>query len=197
MGSARVLTTTTLGNVNTLASPAEGLHTTMKSSALDILTDYTRYRPLVVEDTLAVSRCEELMRKAHVKLMLVVDHDDHLLGMVDLADLMGPRLHKLVGQHRPKQELTVHDVMTARDDLAAIDYRALASATMADLVETLKHEHRLHVLVVDDERGEIRGVLAASDIARSLDVPVDITYAPSFADICHATMEHMRKVSAA
>ena len=191
MSLAHVLTTHSLEGIDHLATPEEGLETSMNTPALDVFTDYMHYRPLVVEDTMPASRCEDLMRKSHIKLMLVVDTNEHLLGMVDLADLMGPKLQKLVGPDRPISQISVHELMTPSSELKVIDYQDLQNATVGDLVETLKLEHCPYILVADPPRNEVRGVISASELGHRLNVPLDITYAPTFADICHATLEHI------
>ncbi len=191
MASAHALRTYPLDEANHLATPSTSLHASMATPAREILTDYSRYRPLLVESTLPVPRCEELMRKSHVKLMLVVDTQDHLLGIVDLVDLVGPKLQKMIGPDLPKTEVAVGSLMTSRDELKSIAFEDLQHATIGDLVVTLQHEHCPHILVQDRSRNEIRGVISAADIARCLDVPLDITYSPTFADICHVTQEHL------
>lgn len=191
MSLAHALHTHPLEDINCLATPLTGMHATMHTPALDVLTDYVRYRPHVVENTLSVTRCEELMRKSHIRFMLVVDPQNRLLGMVDMVDLVGPRLQKLVGPDQPKREILVQEVMTPRSELKSIDYDDLRRATVGDLVETLTHDHCQLILVVDRGREEIRGIVTANDLAQCLDVPLDITYAPTFADICHVTKEHL------
>jgi hypothetical protein len=61
---------------------------------------------------------------------------------------------------------------------------ALQQGTIGDLLKTLRHEGSMHMLVVDPESQEICGIISASEIARRLQVPVEINLqASSFRDL--------------
>lgn len=132
------------------------------------------------------------MIRAHVKLKLVLDAQDQLLGVVSFRDLRGERYQHLIGQGTARSAIKVRDVMTPRAELRALAYAELTDARVGDVVETLRSEHCQHFVVIDEELEAVRGLLSASDLARRLHVPIEITHAPTFAEICHAVNEHLR-----
>jgi hypothetical protein len=79
-------------------------------------------------------------------------------------------------------ELTVADVMTALPMLDAIPFDAMRSASVGNLIATLKRFGRNHLLVV--ERAAVRGVISRSQIERQLGHTIEITpIATTFAEI--------------
>lgn len=188
--SFRQLTTCAVDPLDNLLTPDEAATVTLRSPALEVFTDFQHYRPLVIDRGVSVADAEEIMKRTHVRLKLVVDEFDKFIGTLSYHDLIGPRFQHLIGEAKRKQDITVADVMTPSSELRAIAYADLELATIGDIVETLRREHRQHFLVTDVHAHGIRGIFSASDIARRLHVAVDISQAPSFAEICHAIISH-------
>ncbi len=188
MAQAKVLRTRPIGAVATLARPDIDQRISLESAASEVFTDFSRTQPVVIEAEVSVADAESLMRKAHVKLVLVVAHDDEFLGMLAFRDLNGERTRHMIGQGTARADIEVRDVMVHRDEIRAVAYDEIEHARIRDVVATLTKEHCQHFLVTSDNK--IRGIFSASDIARRLHLPVDITEAPSFADICHVVYEH-------
>ncbi len=189
MSLVRTLRTAPLGAVTTLARPETDEKVTLDSPAGTIFTDFVHHHPVVLVGDLPVEQAEAHMQRSHVKLVLVVDDADDFLGVLSFSDLSGERFQHLLGQGYTRHVISVKDVMVAREELSAVLFEDIADATIGCIVDTLKREHRQHCLVMD-EQPKIRGIFSASDIARRLHVPVDISQAPTFADICHEVYQH-------
>jgi CBS domain containing-hemolysin-like protein len=161
---------------------------TMESAAEHILTDFQHSQPLMLEQSTGLELAREMMRREHVKLKLVIDSEERFTGLVSLADLLSAKVMQAAGKTAlPVDELTVGDIMTPRAQLHAIDYRQLCSATIGDVVATMQSFGDQHVLVVDPASESLRGLISASDIARTLKVGVEISArACSFAQIYEA-----------
>ncbi len=114
------------------------------------------------------------------------------LGATKTLALRGERYQQLIEQGMAHQDITVKDVMVTRDELHAVLFEDIGDATVGCIVDTLKREHRQHFLVMD-EQPKIRGIFSASDLARRLHIPIDISQAPTFADICHEVYSHARR----
>ena len=137
----------------------------------------------MIEADTPVIQAAYLMKKAHVRLLLVVDKNEELVGTISLQELEAQHLQVMQEHHSCRLDMTVADVMIARSQLNVIQYQDLITATILDVVNTLQSNRKLHCLVVDQQNHQIRGIVAASDIARRLHVPVKIEKPTTFIDI--------------
>jgi CBS domain-containing protein len=153
---------------------------------LTVFTDFEVHWPLMLEHSVLVVDAREIMKKAHVRLKLIIDKEEHFKGVVTAADLVSIR----VGRAQQKtglslSEITVDHVMTPREYLHAIHYEDLSRAKIGDVLETMRRDGDQHLLVADDTGMAIRGIISTSDIARALHLPVTINErATSFAEVC-------------
>ena len=132
--------------------------------------------------------------KGGVRLLLVVDADRRVHGLVTANDILGEKPVKTAvqqGVHR--SEVQVRDIMTPRDALEALDIRDVETATVGHIVTTLKAAGRQHTLVVDQDtkgRQRVRGVFSATQIARQLGIVISTeAVACTFAEI-EASLGH-------
>ena len=158
------------------------------SSSMEVFTDFNQQQPFLLEQSVGIDAATELMKKAHVRLKLVIDHEEHFRGVISLADLLSVkvmRAMKATGLMR--EDLTVADVMTHKDALRAIEMDEFRRAKIGDVLQTMKRFGEQHVLVVDSADQSIRGIVSSSDTVRRLHVPVHISErANSFSDIYNA-----------
>jgi CBS domain-containing protein len=140
---------------------------------------------MLLEQGTSLEEARALMRRAHVKLALIIRRDERFCGIVTASDLASIKVMRAAESARLRSaELTVEDVMTPRARLHAVDSVTLKSATVGDVLETMKRFGDQHMLVVDSRTREICGLISASDIARCLHIPLNITEkANSFSDI--------------
>jgi len=129
-----------------------------------------------------------------VRLLLVVDADRRVQGIVTANDVLGEKPVKTAVQRGvPRSEVRVRDIMTPRATLEALEIREVEAATVGHVVATLKAAGRQHTLVVDlDAKGQqrVRGVFSATQIARQLGIAITIeVVARTFADI-EASLGH-------
>lgn len=172
--------------IDELAWPDAPHNITLNSKALEILTDFRQVNPLIVESSITAVDALNLMLKTHVKMKLVVDDQSHFLGLVSVDNLNSQSLLQKQTQGYDRDQLSVLDFITPRDQLLAFDYNALCLATVLDVVEALKHNGKQHCLVIDHKHHKIRGVISASDIARKLHIPLDIQNESTFIGIFKA-----------
>lgn len=169
-----------------LVHPDEFSDISWSSSALEVFTDFRYHQPQVIDQSITALEADALMRKAHVKLMLVVDRDDEFVGTISASDLSEQRLILHTARGIPREELRVADLMRERDRVQALDYARLTTARIRDVVETLKQNGEQHCLVVDSGNHHIRGLISSSDIARRLHIPIEIARQNTFVDIFQA-----------
>jgi len=172
--------------IDELAWPTENKEITINSPALEVFTDFFEHTPLVLEATTLAVDAEKLMQKAHVRLKLVVDKDNHFLGIVSLADVNNQEIVKKTSQGFNRDELSITDFMRPKSKLKTFDYIEVSRAKVNDIVEALKYSGQQHCLVIDHEKHKIRGIISASDIARKLRLSIDIENRSSFSHVFKA-----------
>lgn len=179
--------------IDQLVRPEEARSISVTSSACEVITDFTKTQPLMLLSSASAVEAEQLMRKTHVRLKLVIDDNACFLGVVGLEDLNSQEVIKKLAAGFTREDLTVADFMRPRSALRAFDINELERSTIADVVQALKSSGYQHCLVVDRKRHSIRGVISASDIARKLNLPLDLSCASNFAAIfaaLHPALEH-------
>jgi len=172
-----------------LSQPVQGVaeHLDMEAPALRIMTDLTVVPAATIEPGRSIDEANEAMIRRGIRLLFVLNTDQRLVGLLTATDILGEKpLRLAVERGVPRRELVVSDIMTAAEQLEAIDYKSVASAKVGHVVATLKAQGRQHALVVESAAGGnfVRGILSATQIARSLGItlqPGEISR--SFAEI--------------
>ena len=167
-------------SIDNLVWPEEQYSVSAKTPALSILTDFRQHRPRVIDANVKAIELENLMKRSNVKLKLILDPHKKFIGIVSLFDLSEENILKKVNKNNPRSELLASDFMHARETLMCFDYNDLAKATVEDVLETQKHNHQQHCLVIDRMQHEIRGLISARDVARLINRSVDIESHISF-----------------
>ena len=167
-------------SIDKLVWPREQDSVSAKNPALSILTDFRQHIPRVIDANVKALDLENLMKRSHVKMKLILDPYKKFIGIVSLHDLSEENILKKVNKNTPRSELLVSDLMHARETLMCFDYNDLATATVEDVLETQKHNHQQHCLVIDRKQHEIRGLISARDVARLVNRSVDIESHISF-----------------
>lgn len=175
-----------LDNVEHLVQPEDFNEITSDSPALTIFTDFKQHLPLVIDADTPAIQADYMMKKAHVRLKLVVDENNELIGTISLQELNGQHIQILQNQGMDRKEINVRDLMIPRSQQKVVNYQQLVDATIGDVLDALQTNGTLHCLVVDTDQHQIRGIISASDIARRLHVPVEISAPATFVDIFRA-----------
>lgn len=164
------------------------------SPAVDVMTDLTRVTAVIILPGDTVDEAHRRMIQRGVRLLLVVDADRRVHGIVTANDVLGEKPVKTAVQRGvPRSEVQVRDIMTPRAALEVLDMREVAAATVGHIVATLKTAGRQHTLVIDQDakgRQRVRGVFSATQIARQLGIAITTeAVARTFADI-EASLGH-------
>ncbi|GEK11830.1 MULTISPECIES: CBS domain-containing protein [Pseudoalteromonas] len=183
MGQYKALKTIKLQGEFPLCDHFDSEPLSLDSTALKVVTDFTRRQPQVISKDVDIDHALYMMKNGHVRSKLVVDDDDNFLGVVNCRDLSGRKVLSVAQRKQiPREEVCVEDVMTTKDDLHAVSYDVVAKSTIGDVLETLQQLGLQHVLLSGADG--LRGMISASDIARALHIPVSILQKPtSFKEI--------------
>ncbi|MCE8026916.1 MULTISPECIES: CBS domain-containing protein [Halomonadaceae] len=138
------------------------------SPALSLMTDFRQHWPHAVSVSAPALEVARQMKAEGVSGKLVIDRQRELVGMLTLERLSEQSI--LVALHRlgiDRSSLTAGDLMQPRAAMPVVDYEAVASATVTDLVATLREAGEPYCLVRDAEH-HIRGLFSVSELSERL-----------------------------
>ena len=178
---------------------APAARVTPESPALQVMTDLFRVSPATIRPQAPLAGANQFMITRGVRLLLVTDEGETVLGVITATDILGER-PMLVATERGlrRDELTVADVMTPAEQVQVIALADVESARVGHVLETLRRAGRQHALVVDFDllepsrplaapgrRTMVRGIFSISQIARQLglSLPAGGEVARTFSEI--------------
>lgn len=169
--------------INHLVQPEEFNDVDLDSSALTISTDFKNYHPSIIESSTPAVEAELLMQKSHLQLALVVDSAGEFVGTIDIQKLNDQSLMPFISKGSARDEILVSELMVPRAQVKALEFQALAHASIADIIAVLRKQGEQQCLVVDVEKHQIRGLISTGDISRRLHMPIEITRPATFSEI--------------
>ena len=145
--------------------------------ATQVMTDFqivTAYTIFPLEN-LEDARAKMIHRG--VRMLLVVDDMNHILGLITATDLTGEKPMQVVQlQGIRHDDVMVKDIMTPREHLEVLCMDDVQLACVGDIAATLKAHRRQHALVVDrsgDRSQMLRGMFSVSQINKQLGASVE------------------------
>ena len=153
-------------------SLAQAAKVSVESPALEVMTDLRRTTPATIRPQAPLAGANEFMIARGVRLLLVVDDQEHVLGVISATDILGERAMRVAtGRAMRRDELTVADVMIPAEQVEVIALEDAAAARVGHVLETLRRAGRQHALVADGEH-RVCGIFSLSQVARQLGVSV-------------------------
>ncbi len=144
----------------------------LDDSAEKVMTDFKRLRAFTIQATTSMQSANNKMIANGVRLLLVVNIRNHVIGLVTSTDILGDKVVRLLQDRGIRRsEVLVGDIMTPRELLEAVEMKHLAQAKVGHVVATLQAAGRRHALIVEtDESGlqTVRGLFSATQVERQL-----------------------------
>lgn len=161
---------------------------TLDDAAASVMTDLTRATAIIILPGDTVDEAHRRMIQRGVRLLLVVDQDRRVLGLLTATDVLGEKPVLAASQRgMRREEVQVRDVMTPQEALEVVDMASVRTAKVGHVVATLRRAGRQHALVVErDPRGRqvVRGLFSATQVARQLGVTIQTSeIARTFSEI--------------
>lgn len=161
---------------------------TADSAATDVMTDFTKVSAITMGPCATLDAAEQRMIASGVRLLLVTDQSNSIMGIITSTDLQGDRPVKYLQEVGGKREdIFLRDIMTPTDKIEVLYMVDVENAKVGDIVETMKRVGRQHALVVDltEEKQQIvRGLFSTKQISRQLGINIDPTeVAKTFAEL--------------
>lgn len=179
--------------VCTLTQPAPN-RVTLDSPAIEVMTDLAQVAAVTIDPSASLVAANDYMVARGVRSLFVASPDGRVHGLITTGDTLGERPVRVSHARGVRRhELLVADVMTPIDAVVAMNLDDVRAAKVGHIVASLKQAGRHHELVAEIRKpGEvyIRGIFSASQLARQLGMPLQITeLARTFAEIEQALAE--------
>lgn len=171
------------------AHPQTPSPVTVDSPALEVMTDLTQVKAATINPATSLRQAEQMMVYQGVRMLFVVTDMPSIEGLITATDLKGEKQMRTVHERNVHyDDLCVADVMTGLSMLDAIDYDRMGTATVGNVIATLRRFGRNHLLVVQGAAPRtprrVRGVISRAQIERQLGKAIDITpIASTFSEI--------------
>ncbi|MBE0509117.1 MAG: CBS domain-containing protein [Chromatiales bacterium] len=179
-----------LSNGSTYHRPPQRLpdRVTADSAATDVMTDFTKVAAITMGPCATLSAAEQRMIASGVRLLLVTDQSNAILGIITSTDLHGDRPLKYLQEVGGKREdIFLRDIMTPADKLEVLYMVDVENAKVGHIVQTMKRVGRQHALVVDldgNKQQMVRGIFSTKQISKQLGINIDTTeVAKTFAEL--------------
>lgn len=165
---------TPLKTCSSFVRPSQSLPPRVKlsSPATDAMTDLSKVSVVSVRATTTMNKANAKMIKYGVRLLLVLDEDEQVAGIITATDILGEKpmrfLQQMGGTHA---DILVRDIMTPQSELEVLDIEDVKKAKIGSIVATLKRAHRQHGLVATtmaDGCQLVCGIFSATQIGRQL-----------------------------
>lgn len=143
------------------------------SPAMCVMTDFKQVSVATIAPEATLAQANQTMISRGVRLLLVIDRNDEVLGLITSRDTSGEKPIQMVQERGGKfTDLLVSDLMCPRERIDLIDTHDVLAAKVGDIVATLKALKRQHAMVGERDpvtgQTHIRGVFSATQIGRQL-----------------------------
>ncbi|NOR51677.1 MAG: CBS domain-containing protein [Gammaproteobacteria bacterium] len=145
---------------------------TAGNPAIDVMTDFRQMAAITMGSCGTLNAAEQRMTASGVRLLLVVDQSNHLLGLITLTDLQGSKPMKYIQEAGgTRDDILLRDIMTKATQIDALPMKVVELSRVGDIIATMKKSNRQHALVVDYEENSaqvIRGIFSTKQISIQL-----------------------------
>ena len=139
--------------------------------AIKVMTDFRKVTPVTIEPGVGIIAAISKMKAVGVRLLLVPDQDDQIIGIITATDIQGERAFKLSQEAGiPRTDIKVEMLMLPLDQVMAMDMVTVSGACVGHIIASLHRLERRHTLVVETDpvtdRRLIRGLFSISNISK-------------------------------
>jgi CBS domain-containing protein len=174
---------------------------TLESPALDVMTDLKQVAAVTTEPEASVEDANAKMIRNGVRLLFVTDNQHRIVGLITATDILGEKVLQAMRERGvARQEVLVHEIMTPRARLDAVDMHEVLGSKVGHVLSTLKQAGRQHAMVVERHEPSfhdrlvmlprvspsqiVRGLFSTTQIARQLGLSLQsVELATTFAEV--------------
>jgi len=168
------------------------------NSALSVMTDLSRSRLVTVHSSAGLEEALNLMIRAGVRMLMVIDNRQRIVGLITSRDINGEKpIHFASEQRVTRDVIQIADIMTTKSHMEVLQFSDVERARVGDIIQTLRESARQHAVVVQPNPGGdemlLRGLFSITQIGRQLGIEIEPSGAvQSFAELetllSHASM---------
>lgn len=167
---------------------------TLEDPAMSVMTDLSRVSAVIALPGDTVDEAHRRMIQRGVRLLLVVDANRKVVGIITASDILGEKpVQAATARGIAREQVLVSDILVGQVHLEVLDMVDVHAAKVGHVVATLKKAGRQHAIVVEHDRyghQTVRGLFSATQIARQLGATIQTSeIARTFAEI-EATLAH-------
>jgi hypothetical protein len=167
---------------------AESASVSLRDPARSVFTDFHHTRPFSIGSAATIAEVNDKMIACGVRLLFVADASSALQGLVTYTDLFGEKPLRYIQEHGGNRgQIVVLDIMTPLSMLDSLQYGDVLSATVGDIVETIRTIGRQHLLVsqaLENGSQVIIGMFSSTHIEKRIGMEIELSArANSFADL--------------
>jgi CBS-domain-containing membrane protein len=153
-------------------APGRAPRVSLDAPALEVMTDLEQVTAVTIDPEASIEHAMRVMVRRNVRLLLVVNVDNEILGLITATDLLGEKPVQYMHEHGgSRADIQVRDLMTPHERLEVIEFEAVRTAKVGHVLATLRASGRQHALVLDAEERErprVRGIFSTSQLSRQL-----------------------------
>ncbi len=159
------------------------------SPALKVMTDLSQSRLVTVRAGAGLDEALDLMIRAGVRMLMVIDDRQRIVGLVTSRDINGEKpIHFASEQRVTRDTIQIADIMTAKSHMEVLQFADVERAHVGDIIQTLRESARQHAVVVQQNPGGdemlLRGLFSITQIGRQLGIEIEPSGAvQSFAEL--------------
>lgn len=169
-----------VANMDELNWPGVNAHYSLQSPALEFITDFRHHEPITTDSGTTADEMRSFMLHTHIHTVCVLDSRSRFIGVIHLEDLSDQAILRKQAEGYRRSDIKVTDLMLPRKDLPAFDLDELETATISDVLDTLKARGKRSCLVLDQHTHSIKGIVSVSEISRRLGTPIEIRQSSDF-----------------
>lgn len=141
----------------------------LNDPATKVMTDLHSVIIRTISPTNTIDKANMTMIAFGVRLLFVLDQFDNLLGLITTTDILGEKPIQYLTEHGgSRDEIIVQEIMTQKKQLDVLHMKDVEKACVGDIIETIRHINRQHLLVVEHQKNThadiIRGIFSTSHI---------------------------------
>ena len=149
----------------------------LNAPALNAMTDLKKVRAVTVNPNNSIEFAKELMKYAGIRMLLVIDDNNHLLGLVTYRDFIGEKVINIIASEKiSREQIQVGQVMTPLRDLNPFIFSDIEHSTVKEVISILREAGRQHAIVIEgtgsDNEYFIRGLFSVTQIGRQLGMDI-------------------------
>lgn len=161
--------------------------------AREVMTDFHHIHPVTVDPDTPIDAALERMKAAGVRLLLVTDEAEQIVGMITSNDIQGEKPVELVQEQRIRRhQITVAMIMVTPPGVDVLDLAQVTKLQVGHIVATLEKLQHQHLLVVETDpethQQRICGLFSMSQITKQLSAGKRIAppqHRPTVAELVH------------